>query len=151
MNKNINVRKATITDVPAMFKLIQELALFEKAPDEVSNTIERMNEDGFSLNKIYDAFVLEAEGEVVGTAITYFRYSTWKGKSLYLEDLIITEKHRRLGLGSLLFNQCIDFGKSQNCSQMNWQVLDWNTPAVDFYKKYNASLDGEWINGTIPL
>jgi len=145
------VRKATKLDIPAMLELIKELALYEKAPDEVVNTQEMMLEDGFGINKIYDAFVAECEGKIIGTAITYYRYSTWKGKCLYLEDLIVTKEYRGIGAGKQLFNHCIDFGKEMNCKRMIWQVLDWNESAIDFYKSYGAHLDGEWINGSLTL
>jgi len=134
-----------------MLELIKELAVFENAPLEVANTEERMIEDGFGVDKIYDAFVAEIDNKIVGTAITYYRYSTWKGKCLYLEDLIISEAYRGLGAGQQLFNYCIDFGKENNCKKMIWQVLDWNQPAIDFYKKYGAHLVGEWINGSLDL
>lgn len=147
----INIREARVSDVSDIMYLIQELALFEKAPNEVSNTIEQMKEDGFSLNKIFDCFVAEFQGKIIGTAITYYRYSTWKGKCLYLEDLIVTEEYRGQGAGKLLFNHCLDFGRTQNCIRMNWQVLDWNEPAIAFYKSYQARLDGEWINASIEL
>jgi len=151
MNLNIHVRPATERDVPQILALVQELALYEKAPDEVENTVARMKEDGFGENRIFKAFVAEVDGTVVGTAITYFRYSTWKGKCLFLEDLVVTETMREKGVGKALFNQCMAFGKETHCKRMNWQVLDWNTPAIEFYKKYNADLDEEWINGTVVL
>ncbi|NNJ55988.1 MAG: GNAT family N-acetyltransferase [Bacteroidia bacterium] len=147
----LQVRKAIKTDVESIHNLIKELAIFEKAPNEVSNTVEIMLEDGFGNAPIYNAFVAELNGVIIGAAITYYRYSTWKGKCLYLEDLIVTEKHRGIGAGKSLFDRCIEFGKENNCKKMNWQVLDWNTPAIDFYKKYNADLDNEWINGTVEL
>lgn len=146
-----SVRLAKPSDVPVMLDLIKELAVFEKAPNAVINTAEQMLEDGFGLHKIFDAFVAEHEGNVIGVAITYYRYSTWKGKCLYLEDLIVSEKFRGLGAGQLLFNNCIDFGKENQCNKMVWQVLDWNQPAIDFYEKYGAHLDGEWINGSLDL
>ncbi|MGB1037784.1 MAG: GNAT family N-acetyltransferase [Bacteroidia bacterium] len=145
------IRKALSKDVPIIMELVKELAIFEKAPDEVTNTIEMMREDGFGINKIFDAFVAEHNGQIIGVAITYYRYSTWKGKCLYLEDLIVTEEHRGKGAGKQLFNHCIDFAKEQHCKKMIWQVLDWNTPAIDFYKQYGAHLDGEWINGSLDL
>ena len=149
MNKKINIRKATSADIPDLLALITELAVFEKAPHEVINTPELMEKDGFGENNIFDAFVAETDGHVIGMAITYFRYSTWKGKRLYLEDLIVTEKSRGLGAGQLLFQHCIQFGKESECNGMVWQVLDWNEPAIDFYKSYHAHLDGGWINGTL--
>ena len=149
MNKKINIRVATKADIPDLLHLIKELAIFEKAPNEVINTPELMEKDGFGENNIFDAFVAETDDHVIGMAITYFRYSTWKGKRLYLEDLIVTEKSRGLGAGQLLFQHCIQFGKESECNGMVWQVLDWNEPAIDFYKSYNANLDGGWINGTL--
>ncbi len=149
-NKPI-VRRATKLDIPAMLELIKEQALYEKAPNEVVNTEEMMLEDGFGINKIFDAFVAEYNGKIIGTAITYYRYSTWKGKCLYLEDLIVTEEFRGIGAGQQLFNHCIDFGKEMKCKRMVWQVLDWNKPALDFYKSYGAHLDGEWVNGSLAL
>ena len=149
MNKKINIRVATKADIPDLLHLIKELAIFEKAPNEVINTPELMEKDGFGENNIFDAFVAEIDDHVIGMAITYFRYSTWKGKRLYLEDLIVTEKSRGLGAGQLLFQHCIQFGKESECNGMVWQVLDWNEPAIDFYKSYNANLDGCWINGTL--
>ena len=151
MNKNCIIRRATSSDVPALLALVKELAIFEKEPDAVNVTVSEMTEDGFSINKIFDSLVAEVRGEIVGMAITYYRYSTWKGKCLYLEDLIVTDAYRGSGIGQQLFNNCIDFGKENGCKRMIWQVLDWNTPAIEFYKKYGAQLDGEWINGSLEL
>ena len=145
------IRSATAKDVPHLLELVRELAVFEKAPNEVINTEEKMLEDGFGVNKLFDAFVAELNGEIIGLAITYYRYSTWKGKCLYLEDLIVTEKYRGIGAGKQLFTHCIDFGKENECHKMIWQVLDWNKPALDFYTLYGAHLDGEWINGSLEL
>jgi GNAT superfamily N-acetyltransferase len=147
----MNVREAHKYDIPQLLNLIKELALYEKAPEQVINTTQKMLEDGFGKNKIYDAFVAELDGQIVGCAIVYYRYSTWKGRCLYLEDLIVSEAYRGQGAGKLLFERCIAFGKEKDCVLMNWQVLDWNTPAIEFYKKYNATLDGEWINGILTL
>ena len=145
------IRNATAKDVPDLLELVRELAIFEKAPNEVINTEEKMLEDGFGVNKLFDAFVAELNGEIIGLAITYYRYSTWKGNCLYLEDLIVTEKYRGIGAGQQLFTHCIDFGKENGCHKMIWQVLDWNKPALDFYTLYGAHLDGEWINGSLDL
>jgi GNAT superfamily N-acetyltransferase len=143
---SIAIRPGTEADVPAAFTLIQELALFERAPHEVSNTIEAMLQDGFGPNPVYGFLVAELDGEIVGLSLYYYRYSTWKGKRLYLEDLIVTEKHRKKGIGKLLFDATVDYARQMNCNGMSWQVLDWNTPAIEFYKQYGAHLDGEWIN-----
>jgi len=151
VEKKSTVRAAKPQDIPAILALVRELAAYEKAPDEVSNTEEMMLKDGFGSTKIYDAFVAEYEGKIIGTAITYYRYSTWKGKCLYLEDLIVSESYRGIGAGKQLFNTCLEFGKQMGCKRMVWQVLDWNEPALGFYKTYGAHLDGEWINGSLVL
>jgi GNAT superfamily N-acetyltransferase len=145
------IRKANASDIPSMMKLIIELAVYERAPGEVTNTEQMMLSDGFGDNPLYHAFVAEIDGNVIGFAITYYRYSTWKGRCLYLEDLIVTEEHRKNGIGQKLFDCCIDFGKKNNCKKMIWQVLDWNQPAIDFYIKNNAQLDNGWINGGLDL
>jgi len=146
---SVTLRKGTEKDLPQILELIRELALFEKAPEQVVNTVEQMRRDGFGPNPVYWFFVVEHEREIIGTAIYYLRYSTWKGVRLYLEDLIVTEKARGIGAGKMLFEACIQEGKSNGYSGMMWQVLDWNTPALDFYKSYQADLDGEWINGSL--
>ena len=145
------IRKANASDIPSMMKLIIELAVYERAPGEVTNTEQMMLSDGFGDNPLYDAFVAEIDGNIIGFAITYYRYSTWKGRCLYLEDLIVTEEHRKNGIGQKLFDCCIDFGKKNKCKKMIWQVLDWNQPAIDFYNKNNAQLDNGWINGGLDL
>ena len=145
------IRKANASDIPSMMKLIIELAVYERAPGEVTNTEQMMLSDGFGNNPLYHAFVAEIDGNIIGFAITYYRYSTWKGRCLYLEDLIVTEEHRKNGIGQKLFDCCIDFGKKNNCKKMMWQVLDWNQPAIDFYNKNNAQLDNGWINGSLDL
>ena len=145
------IRKANASDIPSMMKLIIELAVYERAPGEVTNTEQMMLSDGFGDNPLYHAFVAEIDGNIIGFAITYYRYSTWKGRCLYLEDLIVTEEQRKKGIGQKLFDCCIDFGKKNNCKKMIWQVLDWNQPAIDFYIKNNAQLDNGWINGGLDL
>ncbi len=142
----MNIRKATIEDVPAIMELVRELAVYEKAPEEVTNTEERMRKEGFGENPAFECILAEKDGTVVGMSLYYYRYSTWKGRRLYLEDLIVTEKARGTGLGKILLDRTIEIAKEEGCSGMMWQVLDWNTPAIEFYKKYNARLDGEWIN-----
>jgi GNAT superfamily N-acetyltransferase len=143
----IVIRAGERRDLPSVLELIKELALFEKASDQVSNTIELMEKDGFGPNPIYGFFVAENESKIIGLSLYYYRYSTWKGKRLYLEDIIVTEGQRGKGLGKLLFERTMRFCLEQNCTGMMWQVLDWNRPAIDFYKKYNAKLDTEWLNG----
>lgn len=146
---SVTLRKGVESDLPAILELIKELALFEKAPEQVINTIEKMKKDGFSDNPVYWFFVAEHKGKIIGTSMYYLRYSTWKGVRLYLEDLIVTENSRGVGAGKMLFEACIDEAKEKGYNGINWQVLDWNTPALDFYKSYGADLDGEWINGSV--
>jgi GNAT superfamily N-acetyltransferase len=141
------IRKGSIKDLPAALELIKELALYEKAPNEVTNTVQQMELDGFGKNPIFGFFVAENSRGVVGISIYYWRYSTWKGRRLYLEDIVVTEKERGAGIGKLLFDRTMQHALDENCSGMMWQVLDWNEPAINFYKKYyQAKLDGEWIN-----
>ena len=144
---NVTIRTGTKQDLPRVLELIKELALYERAPHEVTNTVERMEKDGFGPNPIYGLFVAENERGIVGISIYYWRYSTWKGKRLYLEDIIVTEKERGSGIGKLLFDRTMNHALDEECTGMLWQVLDWNEPAINFYKKYyTAKLDGEWIN-----
>jgi len=142
------VRKGKKEDLPAILDLIKELALYEKAPDEVTNTLEMMEKDGFGPDPVFGFFVVEKEDNkiVLGTAIYYYRYSTWKGKRLYLEDYIITEKERGKGAGKLLFERVLAKSLEESCTGMMWQVLDWNEPAINFYKKYGAGMEEDWIN-----
>lgn len=143
---NIQIRKAVKQDCPRLLELIQELAVYEKAPEEVTVTLGHFEESGFGSNPVWWAFVAEVDGVVAGFALYYIRYSTWKGQRMYLEDLLVTESMRGQKLGKLLFDRLIEEAKEKNFSAIVWQVLDWNEPAINFYKKYNASFDGEWIN-----
>ncbi len=143
---SVIIRKGIREDVPVMFELIKELALYEKAPEQVTNTVEQMYLDGFGDNPIYGTIVAEVAGEVVGLALYYYRYSTWKGKRLYLEDLIVSEKMRGKGLGEKLLEATIQQAKDDACTGVMWQVLDWNEPAINFYKKFGTRMDEEWIN-----
>ena len=149
----MKIRTGQKADLPQVLDLIIELAEYEKATHEVENTVAMMERDGFGENPIYGFFVAELDdGKIVGVAIYYYRYSTWKGKRMYLEDLVVSEKHRGLGIGKKLFDAIIDKGKQEQCTGMMWQVLDWNEPAINFYKKYyDAYLDGEWINCSLDL
>jgi GNAT superfamily N-acetyltransferase len=130
-------------------ELIQELADYEKAPEEVTVTLAHFQESGFGPNPVWWAFVAEVDGRVEGFALYYIRYSTWKGQRMYLEDILVTEQMRGKQLGKLLFDRLIVEAKEKNLKGMVWQVLEWNEPAINFYKKYNASFDGEWINCSI--
>ncbi len=132
-------------------ELVLELAEYEKAPHEVTNTLEMMERDGFGPQPVYGFFVAEFENEIIGISIYYFRYSTWKGKRLYLEDIIVTNKYRGKGVGKLLFEETIEKARQEECTGLMWQVLEWNQPAIEFYKKYQTKLDGEWINCHLDL
>jgi GNAT superfamily N-acetyltransferase len=146
---NIKVRRAIKEDCPRLLDLIRELADYEKAPDEVIVTLEHFTNSGFGPNPVWWAFVAEVEGKVEGFALYYIRYSTWKGQRMYLEDLIVTEKMRGKGLGKLLFDTLLQEVKDKNFQGMAWQVLDWNEPAINFYKKYSAAFDAGWINCSV--
>ena len=142
----MNIRRGNQDDLKDALALIRELAIFEKAPDAVENTIENMIKDGFGDRPFFEFFVAEMDGKIVGLALYYYNYSTWKGKSLYLEDLIVKEDYRGRGIGKKLFERVILKAKKEQVGRMDWQVLDWNTSAIDFYKRMDASLDDEWIN-----
>ncbi len=143
---SIIVRKGNESDLASALKLINELAIFEKAEGEVEVTVEEMKCHGFGNNRLFDFFVLEKEKVIIGIALYYFKYSTWKGKCLFLEDIIITECERKNGYGKLLFAEVAKVAKQLNVRRMEWQVLDWNEAAINFYKKYNSNFDEEWIN-----
>lgn len=143
------IRRGNIDDLPRALELVTELATFERAADQVTNTVKQMERDGFGPDPIFGFFVAENENEIVGLSLFYWRYSTWKGRRLYLEDIIVTESQRGKGIGKRLFERTLQHALDSNCSGMMWQVLDWNTPAIEFYKKYGSSLTNEWINCTL--
>ena len=145
INSNIKIRTGKKKDLPHILKLIKELAVYEHAPNAVTNTLKDMEKDGFGKNPIFNFHVAEIKNKIAGMALYYTAYSTWKGKYIYLDDIIVTEKHRRKNVGKLLFDELIRVAKENKAKQIRWHVLDWNTPAIDFYKKYNASFDGQWI------
>ncbi|MCP9767682.1 GNAT family N-acetyltransferase [Lacihabitans sp. LS3-19] len=142
----ITLRKAVAKDVKAIMNLVNELAVYENAPEQVSNTEERMLEEGFGPKKAFECILAESENGIIGMALYYFRYSTWKGRRLYLEDLVVTESQRGTGAGKLLFDAMIETAKQEDCSGMMWQVLDWNKPAINFYDKYSTRYDEGWLN-----
>jgi GNAT superfamily N-acetyltransferase len=142
----ILIRKGTKQDMPAVHALISELALYEKAPEEVTNTVEDMIRDGFGESPAFHCLVAEVEANVVGMAIYFIKYSTWKGKGIYLDDIVVTESMRGKKIGEQLFNRLIQESISLGAKQLHWQVLNWNLPAINFYKKYPSSFDDEWIN-----
>lgn len=129
--------------------MIRELAMYEKAPQEVTITEEELLRDGFGKSPAYRFIVGLVDDEVGGFALFYPRYSTWKGRTLYLEDLLVKEQFRRSGLGTALFDEVVERARSEEAQRLEWQVLEWNTPAIDFYKKYSSAFDSEWINGRL--
>jgi GNAT superfamily N-acetyltransferase len=145
----INIRVATKQDCPRLLELVNELALFERAPEEVTVTLPEFEDAGFGTKPVWKAYVAEIDGIIVAMALYYVRYSTWKGCRLFLEDLIVTEEYRGQGIGKSLFDRIIVEAKELGFSGMVWQVLDWNEPALNFYKKYEASLDAGWLNASL--
>jgi len=143
----IIVRKASKSDLVAILDLVIELAVFEKEPDAVTATIADY-EESFDQG-VFEAHVAECEGKIIGTALYYMTYSTWKGKMLYLEDLVVTQSFRRKGIGQLLFNAVLEETKAKYAKLLKWQVLDWNQPAIDFYEKNKAIIEKDWYNGKI--
>lgn len=140
------LREATRADVKAIHGLIVELAVYEKEPDAVINTPEQLEYDLFD-DPICGCFVAELDGQVVGFALHYTSYSTWKGRSMYLEDFYVQPKHRGKGIGKALFEEVVKLARERKVARMDWQVLEWNQLAIDFYKSAGADLDAEWING----
>ncbi|WP_462252803.1 N-acetyltransferase family protein [Ferruginibacter sp.] len=150
LGEAVIIRRAVKEDCARMMELINELAVYEKAPDEVTVDFNHFVESGFGENPVWWAFVAEVDGRVEGFALWYIRYSTWKGQRLYLEDLLVTEKMRGKGIGKLLFDKLIEECKAKQYSGMMWQVLDWNEPAINFYKKYpDVNIDSGWLNCNI--
>lgn len=143
---NITVRRAVKEDCPRLLELIHELAEYERAPQEVTVTLEHFRESGFGKNPVWWTFVAEVNGKVEGFALYYVRYSTWKGQAMYLEDILVTKEMRGKGIGKLLFDRLVEEAKEKGWNRILWQVLDWNEPAINFYKKYDATFDGEWVN-----
>ncbi|MCP4437627.1 MAG: GNAT family N-acetyltransferase [Aureispira sp.] len=142
----INIRKGVEKDIKAALGLIQELADYEKAPQEVVVTEESMLKDGFGELAVYEFLVAEIDNAVVGIAVYFPTYSTWKGRALHLEDLVVTQSHRRKGIGRLLFDTIVQVAQKTQTQRLTWQVLDWNSPAIEFYETLDANFDGEWIN-----
>lgn len=142
----VNIRAGQKADLPRVLELVKELAEYERALHEVTNTVQRMEQDGFGPQPLYGFFVAEVENTIVGISLYYWRYSTWKGKRLYLEDIVVTQAQRGKGFGKRLFDRTLQHALDENATGMMWQVLEWNEPAINFYKKYGSKFDSEWIN-----
>jgi GNAT superfamily N-acetyltransferase len=142
----IRIRTGKKEDLPQVLDLIKELAEYELALHEVTNTLGMLEQDGFGSNPVFGFFVAEEQDCILGMALYYYRYSTWKGKRLYLEDIVVTENQRGKGTGKLLFEATMKKVLDEDCTGMMWQVLEWNKIAIEFYKRYNARFDSEWIN-----
>lgn len=145
----IQIRKARIDDCPRLLELIKELAEYEQAPNEVTVSMDEFEAAGFGPDGVWEAYVADVDGRIEGMALYYIRYSTWKGRRLYLEDIIVTEKQRGKGLGKLLFDKVLEISKEKGYSGMVWQVLDWNEPAIKFYKNYGAAIEDGWLNASV--
>jgi GNAT superfamily N-acetyltransferase len=138
------IRKGNSEDMTAVLGLIKELAIFEKEPDAVLITVADLQRDGFGANPLFNVFVAEVNQEIVGIALYYYRYSTWKGKTIHLEDLVVRDTMRGTGLGYALYSEIIKQGKKDQVRRVEWNVLDWNTPAIDFYEKSGAKVLRDW-------
>ena len=145
----VKIRKGKKADLPSVMALIKELAEFEKALNEVSVTLEELEEDGFGQHPYYWFIVAENNGEIIGLSFYFIRYSTWKGRFLFLEDFVVKEDYRGRGVGAQLFEETIRIAQQLKVKGMVWQVLDWNEDAIRFYKKYEATIHTEWLNGKL--
>jgi len=143
------IRKALKEDCPEIMELIKELAVYEKAGDEVTVKFDHFVESGFGSNPVWWSFVATIDDKIVGIALYYVRYSTWKGQRMYLEDIVVNLEYRGHGIGKKLMDAIIVEGKEKKFNGIMWQVLDWNEPAINFYKRYDAVFDGEWLNCSI--
>jgi len=147
----MNIRRAIKEDCAALLHLIKELAEYERAPEAVTVTLDHFIESGFGKHPVWYGFVAEENDTIVGFVLYYIRYSTWKGQRMYLEDFLVTEKARGKGVGKLLFDRLIKEAQDKKFCGIVWQVLDWNEPAINFYKKYNAKIENEWLNCSIEI
>ena len=146
---NVAIREARLADCSRILELINELAVYERAPEEVTVTLAEFEDAGFGQKPVWKAFIAELDETIVGFALYYVRYSTWKGCRLYLEDFIVTDSHRGKGIGKQLFDTIVLEAHEKGFNGMTWQVLDWNEPALNFYKKYEAGVEASWLNGSL--
>lgn len=145
----LEIRKGNKEDIPELLRLIKALALYERAPEQVINTEEQLLKDGFGEKDYYQFYMSEYEGQCVGFALYYYRYSTWRGRVLYLEDLFVEEAYRGKNIGFQLLKKIVETAQNEGCKQVTWQVLDWNKIAIDFYKSLGADFDKSWVNATL--
>ena len=145
----MKIRKGMKSDLPSVLNLIKELAKYENSLEEVTITLKDLENDGFGSRPCYSFLVAEKENKIIGLSFYWIRYSTWKGKFLFLEDLVVTKEYRQQKIGSQLFEATINECDAIEANGMTWQILDWNTPAIEFYKKYNAKISNEWLNGKL--
>ena len=143
------IRKGIKNDLPYILELIKELAEYENSLNEVEITLKELEDDGFGTHPYYSFVVAKKNNKLIGMAFYFIRYSTWKGKVLFLEDFIVKKEYRGKGVGAKLFEHTIKIGKDLNVNGMHWQILDWNKPAILFYKKYSATISKEWLNGKL--
>ena len=141
---NFSIRKAKKEDMPAVLELIKELAKFEKEPEAVITTVETLEKEGFGENPLFECFVAVVEGKIEGMALVYYRFSTWKGRTLHLEDLIVREKKRGTGMGNALYKKVITYAKEKGLKRVEWVVLDWNKHAINFYERSGATVLKDW-------
>ena len=145
----LKIRKGEKEDLPHILNLIKELASYEYAANQVDITLEELERDGFGEKPYYSFLVAEKNTQIIGMSFYFIRYSTWKGKFLFLEDFIVTKKYRRMGVGKALFDATIKICQKLNLNGMCWQILDWNNPAIEFYKKYKSEISSDWLNGKL--
>lgn len=142
----IIIREGRKRDMKYVLNLIKELAIYEQAPREVEVTEKELRRDGFGNKPLFKTLIAESNNKIVGMALFYIKYSTWKGRCIYLEDIIVSEKYRNMGIGSELFERLIEIGKKMKVKRLEWQVLNWNQSAINFYKKYKPAFSKEWVN-----
>ena len=145
------IRKGEEKDLPEVMKLIKEHAVYEKSPNEVAATVETMREQGFTKNPSFKFEVAEKEGAIIGIALYYYSYSSWKGKKFFLEDLMVTEAERGNRVGKALFDRCLELAKEEGLGHMVWQVSEWNDPAINFYNKYGTKFSTEWVDCSVEI
>lgn len=141
----MTIRPGTKEDMPAVLELIRELAAFEREPDAVVVTVDELVKDGFGTDPLFYTFIAEVNNEVIGIALFYYRYSTWKGKTIHLEDLIVKQDKRGTGAGSALYKEVIKFAKQEGVRRVEWVVLNWNTHAIQFYERSGAAIMKDWL------